>query len=51
MVLFYFKITVTLPKVSDCPVGERPKKQDCPVRATFGKIVPLDRRPTRHTQL
>ena len=44
-------MTVSLPKFSDCPVRETPKKQNCLVRPSFSKIVVLDRRPTRQTLL
>ena len=37
------KRTVSLPKYTNGPVRKTPKKQNCPVRPIFGKIVQLDR--------
>ena len=42
---------VNFHEIFNCPVRQTPKKQNCPVRQTFGKIVLLDRRPTRQTRL
>ena len=38
-------------EIFNCPVRQTPNKKNCPVRQTFGKIVLLDRRPTRQTPL
>ena len=38
-------------EIFNCPVRQTPNKKNCPVRQTFGKIVLLDRRPTRQIRL
>ena len=48
--VWYMIYRIRLPKLSNFP-SETPKKENCPVRPTFSKIVLLDRRQTRQTRL
>ena len=50
-IIFKRKLSCFPEKNLKIVLSETPKKQNCPVRPTFGEIVLLDRRPPIETRL